>query len=77
MKIFLLRAATQSYMKQERRRREALINENQSTKKHHTSRQSIKTYSANKQQDGNQHVLTPLSSLSTSDDEGRFFHVRV
>jgi hypothetical protein len=64
--VLLLRAVAQSYMKLERRRREALINE--AKRKHNPSRQSSKTPSGNTQ-------LTP-TSLTNSDDEERRFRVR-
>ncbi len=58
-------------MKNVQRRREELLNENITRKKHNSSRQSMKTQSTN-----NQQMFTPLSSLNTTYDEGQNFHVR-
>jgi hypothetical protein len=63
-------------MKHEKHRREALINASILKKKHHPSRQSFQSQSSNNQQNGNQPMLTPLSSFTISDDDDRLFHVR-
>jgi hypothetical protein len=72
----LLRAATQSYMKNEKRRQETLLKENVAKKKHYPSRQSVHAQSASNQQGGKQQMPTALSSINTSDDEERLFHVK-
>jgi hypothetical protein len=73
IELLSLRAATQSYMKQERRRREALLTENPTKTNHYPSRQS---QFVSNQQNGNLPMPTPLSSLSISDEEERIFNVR-
>jgi len=60
-------------MKNVKRRREAFLNEHVTMKKHNPSRQSMKPQSA---KDRNQQMFVPLSPVSTTYDEGRFFHVR-
>ena len=58
-------------MKYEKRRREAFLQANLAKRKHNPSRQSGKPGSIN-----NQKILTPISSLSGSDEEQRLFRVR-
>ncbi|UJR23166.1 hypothetical protein I4U23_026184 [Adineta vaga] len=67
------RAAVQSYMKQEKRRREALLNENQMKTNHHPTRQS---HDPTHQHEQNQYITTPMSSFRVSNEEQRFFNVR-
>ena len=58
-------------MKNEKRRREAYIQAVQMKGRHNPSRQSGKPASVN-----NPKMLTPISSLSGSDEEERLFRVR-
>ncbi len=66
-----LRAAAQTYMKNEKRQREAILQETLAKRKHNPSRQTEKSTTINHPQ-----ILTPISSLSGSDDEERLFRVR-
>ncbi|CAF1201089.1 unnamed protein product [Adineta ricciae] len=66
------RAAVQSYMKQEKRRHEAVSNDNPMKTTHHPTRQS---QHPNKQHEQNQYTRTPMSSYRVSDEEERFFNI--
>ncbi|CAF3709521.1 unnamed protein product [Adineta steineri] len=66
------RAATQNYMKQEKRRRETISNENEIKKSQYASRQSTFPYY---QYETNKHITTPTSSVKASDEDERVFNI--
>ncbi|CAF4385732.1 unnamed protein product [Rotaria sp. Silwood2] len=68
------RTATQSYMKYEKLRREALLRKN-ATKKHHPSRQSLQSQYTSSQKVRKQQIPTQISSISSSDDEEPHFNI--
>lgn len=68
----LNRAATQTYMENEKRHREILLNQNANKRRHHPSRQSTHTQSEYAQQ-----MPNPFSSFNSSDEDDRLFRVSI
>lgn len=62
-------------MQFEKRRREALLSENVTKKKHNPSRQSTQTHSISNRTGSAQQTPKELSSMSALDDDEQYFHV--
>ncbi|CAF4805741.1 unnamed protein product, partial [Rotaria sp. Silwood1] len=69
------RIATQSYMKYEKLRREALLKENKTKKQHHPSRQSLQSQHTSNQKVGKQKISTRIPSIISSDDDEPCFNI--
>ncbi|CAF1103640.1 unnamed protein product [Rotaria sp. Silwood1] len=69
------RIATQSYMKYEKLRREALLKENKTKKQHHPSRQSLQSQYSSNQKVGKQKISTRIPSIISSDDDEPCFNI--
>jgi len=70
--VLLKRAATQTYIENEKRHREILLNQNANKRKHPPTRQSTQT-----QPEYTQQMPNPLSSFNGSDDDDRLFRVSI